>query len=146
MKKLFFFMPCLLAMLMSMTFVSCGDDNDDNSGGDNSKVVTENKTSTSSSPVYWAEDPTFSGKQDILEFVTSSKVIRREYNGTTKTFQGTYTFVINGSTISITGVFDESGKTQTVTATIQSWTDTKLVVVMQGETQTFTKITSLPAE
>lgn len=65
-----------------------------------------------------------------------------EYRNGTLNYSGQYTYAINGSTISITGEFD--GKQQTVKATIKSWTDTQLVIDMGEETETYTKVTSIP--
>lgn len=141
MKKFLSIALCMLAFCASATFVSCGDD--DNNSNDNAAVVTPEKQSTTDSPVYWTTDASFSAsKVNTLEFKTSSMVERREYRNGTLSYSGQYTFAINGSTISLTGDFD--GKTQTVSATIKSWTDTQLVIDMGGEIETYTKVTSIP--
>lgn len=141
MKKFLSIVMCLMALCVSATFVSCGDD--DNNSNDNAAVVTPEKQSTTDSPVYWTTDASFSAsKVNTLEFKTSSMVERREYRNGTLSYSGQYTFAINGSTISLTGDFD--GKRQTVQCTIKSWTDTQLVIDMGGEIETYTKVTSIP--
>lgn len=140
MKKIFSIAMCMLAIFACATFVSCGDDDNSN---DNATVVTPEKQSTTDSPVYWTSDASFTAsKVTILEFKTNSIVVNRQYKNGTLNYSGQYTFAINGSTISITGEFD--GKTQTVKATIKSWTDTQLVIDMGEETETYTKVTSIP--
>ena len=140
MKKIFSIAMCMLAVFACATFVSCGDDDNSN---DNAAVVTPEKQSTTDSPVYWTTDASFTAtKVTILEFKTNSIVVNRQYKNGTLNYSGQYTFAINGSTISITGEFD--GKTQTVKATIKSWTDTQLVIDMGEETETYTKVTSIP--
>lgn len=141
MKKFLSIVMCLMALCVSATFVSCGDD--DNNSNDNAAVVTPEKQSTAENPVYWTTDASFSAsKVNTLEFKTSSMVERREYRNGTLSYSGQYTFAINGSTISLTGDFD--GKRQTVQCTIKSWTDTQLVIDMGGEIETYTKVTSIP--
>ncbi|MBR4269211.1 MAG: hypothetical protein IKQ47_05450 [Prevotella sp.] len=140
MKKFLSIALCMLAVFACATFVSCGDDDNSN---DNAAVVTPEKQSTTDSPVYWTTDASFTAtKVTILEFKTNSIVVNRQYKNGTLNYSGQYTFAINGSTISITGEFD--GKTQTVEATIKSWTDTQLVIDMGKETETYTKVTSIP--
>ncbi|MBR1839212.1 MAG: hypothetical protein IJ782_01280 [Prevotella sp.] len=140
MKKIFSIAMCMLAVFACATFVSCADDDNSN---DNAAVVTPEKQSTTDSPVYWTTDASFTAtKVTILEFKTNSIVVNRQYKNGTLNYSGQYTFAINGSTISITGEFD--GKTQTVKATIKSWTDTQLVIDMGEETETYTKVTSIP--
>ncbi|MBQ9561732.1 MAG: hypothetical protein IJV10_05590 [Prevotella sp.] len=140
MKKFLSIALCMLAVFACATFVSCGDDDNSN---DNAAVVTPEKQSTTDSPVYWTTDASFTAtKVTILEFKTNSIVVNRQYKNGTLNYSGQYTFAINGSTISITGEFD--GKTQTVKATIKSWTDTQLVIDMGEETETYTKVTSIP--
>ena len=141
MKKIFSIAMCMLAVFACATFVSCGDD--DNNSNDNATVVTEEKISTAESPVYWTTDASFTAsKVNTLEFKTTSMVVRKEYRNGTLNYSGQYTYAINGSTISLTGEFD--GKQQTVKATIKSWTDTQLVIDMGEETETYTKVTSIP--
>ena len=140
MKKFLSIALCMLAFCACATFVSCGDDDDSN---DNAAIVTPDKQSSTDSPVYWTTDATFSATHvTVLEFKTDSKVIQSEYKNGSLSHSGTYTYAINGEKFSITGEFD--GKTQTVTGTIKSWTDTQLVMTMEGETMSFTKVSSIP--
>ena len=143
MKKFLSIALCMLAIFACATFVSCGDD--DNNSNDNAAVVTPDKQSTTDSPVYWTSNASFPVSNEnvvVIEFKTDSKLIQREYKNGTLRHENTYTFAINGSTISITGEFD--GKTQTMTGTIKSWTDTQFVMEFMGETMSFTKVTSIP--
>lgn len=144
MKKILSIMLCMMALCASVTIVSCGDD-DDKNANDNAAVVTPDKQSSTDNTVYWTTDATFPVSDVnviVLEFKTNSMVVQREYKNGTLRHSGNYTFVINGSTMSLTGEFD--GKTQTMNCTIKSWTDTQLVIEMEGETMTFTKVLSIP--
>lgn len=140
MKKFLSIALCMLAFFACATFVSCGDD--DNNSNDNAAVVTPEKQSTTDSPVYWTTDASFSAsKVIVMEFVSDSKVVRREYKDNVLKEKGEFAFAINGNTITITGDFGNGQ--QTVSASI-SWTETTLVVDMGEETETYTKVTSIP--
>ncbi len=142
MKKIFSIAMCMLAVFACATFISCGDD--DNNSNDNAAVVTPEKQSTTDSPVYWTTDASFSAsKVIVMEFVSDSKVIRREYKNNVLKEKGEFAFAINGNTITITGDFGNGNGQQTVSASI-SWTETTLVVDMGEETETYTKVTSIP--
>lgn len=142
MKKFLSIAVCMLAIFACATFVSCGDD--DNKSTDNATVVTPEKQSTTDSPVYWSTDASLSAsKIGVLEFKTTSLVVRREYRNGTLRYENEYTFAINGNTISVTGDFD--GQQRTVNATIKEWTDDKLVIDM-GEIETYYKVSSLPGD
>jgi len=142
MKKFLSIALCMLAFCACATFVSCGDD--DNESNDNAAVVTEDKQSTTENPVYWTTDASYTAtKVNVLEFNSDqSTITRREYRNGSLNYSGTYSYRISGSTIYLTGEFD--GKTQTVSATIKSWTSDKLIIDMGGETETYTKVTSIP--
>ena len=140
MKKFLSIALCMLAIFACATLVSCGDD--DNNSNNNSTVVTPEKQSTTDSPVYWTTDASFSAsKVIVMEFVSDSKVVRREYKNNVLKEKGEFAFAINGNTITITGDFGNGQ--QTVSASI-SWTETTLVVDMGEETETFFKATSIP--
>ena len=140
MKKFLSIVMCLMALCASATFVSCGDD--DNNSNDNAAVVTPEKQSTTDSPVYWTTDASFSAsKVIVMEFVSDSKVVRREYKNNALKSKGEFAFAINGNTITISGDFGNG--VQTMSASI-SWTDNTLVVTTPEETETFTKVTSIP--
>ena len=140
MKKFLSIALCMLAFCASATFVSCGDD--DNKSTDNATVVTPEKQSTTDSPVYWSTDASFSAsKVIVMEFVSDSKVVRREYKNNALKSKGEYDFAINGNTITVSGDFGNG--VQTLSASI-SWTDNTLVVTTPEETETFTKVTSIP--
>ena len=139
MKKFLSIALCMLAFCACATFVSCGDDDNSN---DNAAVVTPEKQSTTDSPVYWTTDASFSAsKVIVMEFVSDSKVVRREYKNNVLKEKGEFAFAINGNTMTITGDFGNGQ--QTVSASI-SWTETTLVVDMGEETETYTKVTSIP--
>ena len=140
MKKFLSIAVCMLAIFACATFVSCGDD--DNKSTDNATVVTPEKQSTTDSPVYWSTDASFSAsKVIVMEFVSDSKVVRREYKNNALKSKGEYDFAINGNTITVSGDFGNG--VQTLSASI-SWTETTLVVTTPEETETFTKVTSIP--
>ena len=140
MKKFLSLALCMLAFCACATFVSCGDD--DNNSNDNAAVVTPEKQSTTDSPVYWTTDASFSAsKVIVMEFVSDSKVVRREYKNNVLKEKGEFAFAINGNTITITGDFGNG--VQTMSASI-SWTDNTLVVTTPEETETFTKVASIP--
>ncbi|MBQ9236300.1 MAG: hypothetical protein IJ183_00075 [Prevotella sp.] len=139
MKKFLSLALCMLAIFACATFVSCGDDDNSN---DNAAVVTPEKQSTTDSPVYWTTDASFSAsKVIVMEFVSDSKVVRREYKNNVLKSKGEFAFAINGNTITITGDFGNG--VQTMSASI-SWTDNTLVVTTPEETETFTKVASIP--
>ena len=139
MKKFLSIALCMLAIFACATFVSCGDDDNSN---DNAAVVTEDKQSTAENPVYWTTDASFSAsKVIVMEFVSDSKVVRREYKNNALKSKGEFAFAINGNTITISGDFGNG--VQTMSASI-SWTDNTLVVTTPEETETFTKVTSIP--
>ena len=139
MKKIFSIAMCMLAVFACATFVSCGDDDNSN---DNAAVVTEDKQSTAENPVYWTTDASFSAsKVIVMEFVSDSKVVRREYKNNALKSKGEFAFAINGNTITVSGDFGNG--VQTMSASI-SWTDNTLVVTTPEETETFTKVTSIP--
>lgn len=139
MKKFLSLALCMLAIFACATFVSCGDDDNSN---DNAAVVTPEKQSTTDSPVYWTTDASFSAtKVIVMEFVSDSKVVRREYKNNALKSKGEFAFAINGNTITITGDFGNG--VQTMSASI-SWTDNTLVVTTPEETETFTKVASIP--
>ena len=140
MKKFLSIALCMLAFCACATFVSCGDD--DNNSNDNAAVVTPEKQSTTDSPVYWTTDASFSAsKVIVMEFISDSKVVRREYKNNVLKEKGEFAFAINGNTITITGDFGNG--VQTMSASI-SWTDNTLVVTTPEETETFTKVASIP--
>jgi len=139
MKKFLSIALCMLAFCASATFVSCGDDDESN---DNAAVVTPEKQSTTDSPVYWTTDASYTAtKVTVMEFVSDSKVVRREYKNNVLKEKREFAFAINGNTITITGDFGNGQ--QTMSASI-SWTDNTLVVTTPEETETFFKATSLP--
>ena len=141
MKKFLSIALCMLAFCACATFVSCGDDDESN---DNAAVVTEDKQSTSDSPVYWSTDVTYSAsKVEVLEFVTNSKVIRREYKNNVLKEKGEYAFSIDATNGIMTLRGDFGNGVQTVKCPY-SWTETQLVVTMGEEVQTFTKTDKLP--
>lgn len=142
MKKFLSIALCMLAFCASATFVSCGDD--DNNSNDNSAVVTPEKQSTTDSPVYWTTDVTYSAeKVEVLEFVTDSKVVRREFKNGALKEKGEYTFSIDATNKIITLRGDFGNGVQTVKCPY-SWTENQLVVTMGEEVQTFTKTDKLP--
>ncbi len=141
MKKFLSLALCMLAIFACATFVSCGDDDNSN---DNAAVVTPEKQSTTDSPVYWSTDVTYSAsKVEVLEFVTDSKVVRREYKNNVLKEKGEYAFSIDATNgiITLSGNFGNG--VQTVKCPY-SWTETQLVVTMDKEVQTFTKTDKLP--
>lgn len=141
MKKFLSIALCMLAVFACATFVSCGDDDNSN---DNAAVVTPEKQSTTDSPVYWSTDVTYTAsKVEVLEFVTDSKVVRREYRDGVLKEKGEYTFSIDATNKIITLNGDFGNGVQTVKCPY-SWTETQLVVTMDKEVQTFTKTDKLP--
>ena len=139
MKKFLSLALCMLAIFACATFVSCGDDDNSN---DNAAVVTPEKQSTTDNPVYWTTDASFSAsKVIVMEFVSDSKVVRREYKNNALKSKGEFAFAINGNTITVSGDFGNG--VQTLSASI-SWTETTLVVTTPEETETFTKVSSIP--
>lgn len=141
MKKILSIMLCMMAIFTCATFVSCGDD-DDKNANDNAAIVTPDKQSTVDNPVYWTTDASFTAtKVIVMEFVSDSKVVRREYKNNALNEKGEYSFVINGNTLTVTGDFGNGQ--QTISGNF-SMSETTFVFTMPEETVTFTKVTSIP--